>query len=113
MRIGECEAHGRERVEGCFRCHTLGVDFAPSTMENRKPEAARLVRDEHTLVKNMDSYKALRDSGVQPASLGHAHELAQRATTEHEIVSGQLARSPQYAKTVERALADASSPLSQ
>lgn len=90
----------------CFAIKVKTVSFAASAMQNRSPEAARLVKDEKALVKNLDSYKALKDSGVQPASVGRAHELEQRATTKAEIVTGEIARSPQYAKTLERALVD-------
>ena len=73
----------------CFAIKVRTVQFGASTMPFRRPEAVRLTRDEKNLTRNLEAYKALRLSGVQPASTANAGDLA-NCDTKFEIESGNI-----------------------
>ena len=77
-------------VEGCFGCRVSGVQFAPSAMPSRREGAfaRKNVLLEKQWDKDMESYKRLRQDGLQPQQIDGAHVLEREATTVAQVQTG-------------------------
>jgi hypothetical protein len=71
-------------------------------MPSRKPEVIATNEREKRLTKDRDAFKAMRDQGIQPARLGGAAELQDRAHTKHEIETGRLVGNKSLATKIEQ-----------
>ena len=102
--------HGETHYDpdGCFGCHVLGVQFAPSifTTTPGGAKAADNNRRERGLVKDLDAFKRMRTAGQQPRATRGAAKVESQAESEYEIVSGQFAHEKAKGK-------DAGKPVSQ
>jgi len=76
--------------EGCFGCKIKSVSFAASAMPTRHVGASQTKTAEKQLVKDREAFKAMREQGIQPASLKGAAAMQAKATTKHEIETGRL-----------------------
>jgi hypothetical protein len=76
--------------EGCFGCKIKSVSIAASAMPTRHAGASQTKTAEKQLVKDREAFKAMREQGIQPASLKGAANMQDRATTKHEIETGRL-----------------------
>ena len=74
----------------CWYFRVASVSVASSAMPSRRPEAVSTLKAEQKLVKNRSAYKAMVEQGIQPASLGRAAELQDRASTKSEIETGRI-----------------------
>ena len=94
--------------DGCFGCHVLGVQFAPSifTTTPGGAKAADNNRRERGLVKDLDAFKRMRTAGQQPRATRGAAKVESQAESEYEVVSGQFAHEMAKGK-------DAGKPISQ
>lgn len=78
--------HGAE----CFGCKIQTVSIAPSATPSRHPGAARAKAGDKQLAKDLDAYKRMRQAGLEPKSTQGAARVEAVATSEYEVVSGQL-----------------------
>ena len=88
--------------ESCFGCKIKSVSFAASAMPTRHPQAASTQKWDRQLHKDRAAFKAMRDQGIQPASLKGAADLQDRASTKHEIETGKILGDTKLAQRVER-----------
>jgi len=96
MKLHDCSG------EGCFGCKIKSVSFAASAMPTRSPQAAATEKWDKQLHKDRTAFKAMRDQGIQPASLKGAADLQDRASTKHEIETGKIIGDSKLAQKVER-----------
>lgn len=85
----------------CFGCKLVSVGFLPSAMPTRHPEAARIVAKDARWDRDMAAYSRLRHSGVTPARIDGSAEIETRATTRHEVRSGQVIPDAKLAKRID------------
>ena len=90
--------------ESCFGCKIKSVSFAASAMPTRHPQAASTQKWDKQLHKDRAAFKAMRDQGIQPASLKGAADLQARASTKHEIETGKIIGNAKLATKVESTL---------
>ena len=94
----------------CFKVKCETISFTSAAMSNRKGAVRTMNAREYDLTKNLEAYKRLRESGVNPASTAQAANLERFADTKHEIESGKRFGNPKVAKQVERMLAETPQP---
>lgn len=90
---------------GCcatYREHLLGVTINTNVSPQRAKE-----RQES---RDMDAYKRLRQSGVQPKSIEGSHELERGASTVHEVEHRNIITDPQLRRKVTAAFEQAPPP---
>ena len=75
----------------CYGCKILTVGVQPSAMPSRNPDASWRRAAEVDLVKDLDAFKSARQMGYMPKSTRGAATLMDRAESEFEVQSGQLA----------------------
>lgn len=77
--------------DDCFgcRCQTIGVQ--PSAFITRRPQVAGQIKQEKTLVKDLDSYKRMRLDGLHPKATAGASRIESMAETRAEVEMGKVA----------------------
>ena len=83
------EADGTHSVN-CFPCKLASVQFAPSSMPNRNPNAARAQTKDHLLDKDREAYRRLRRNGEQPRHVEGSAYIEAKANESFEITTGRL-----------------------
>jgi len=74
----------------CFPCKLASINFAPSAMPNRNPNAARAAVKDPLLDKDRAAYKRLRREGEQPKHVEGSAYLEAKANESFEITTGQV-----------------------
>ena len=74
----------------CFPCKLRAINFAPSAMPNRNPNAARASIKDPLLEKDREAYRRLRRQGEQPKHVEGSAYLEAKANESFEITTGRL-----------------------
>tara|TARA_X000000368_G_scaffold37316_2_gene27233 strand:+ start:12409 stop:12762 length:354 start_codon:yes stop_codon:yes gene_type:complete len=86
-----------------FRRNARSFKTAPSAMPSRS-SAAGEKEAWNDLETDMDSYKRLRDDGLQPPSIRGSADLESRAETKMEVESGQIVEDKTTRDQVEKVI---------
>lgn len=81
-------SHWGQHDPTCYGCKLATVSFAPSSMPNRHPEAARIVAKDAAWDRDIPAYCRLRRSGVTPPRIDGSADLEARANTRAEVKIG-------------------------
>ncbi len=73
-----------------YRDHLLSVGFAASAMPSRRGDVAATEAKEVVLRQDLDSYKRLRQDGLQPKRVDGSARLERHADHRLEVESGHL-----------------------
>jgi hypothetical protein len=74
----------------CFPCKLASINFAPSAMPTRNPDAARAAAKDPQLEKDREAYRRLRRNGEQPKHVGGSAFFEAKANESCEITTGQI-----------------------
>ena len=74
----------------CYPCKLKAVNFAPSAMPTRNPNAARAAVKDPLLEKDREAYRRLRRQGEQPKHVEGSAFFEAKANESCEITTGQL-----------------------
>jgi hypothetical protein len=91
-------------VRGC--CATQADHYRGVTFGAASDGVFEQRRRERTLDKDMSSYKALRQQGLQPKNVNGSAALARDASSRFEVESGQILPDQRSVKLAESVLGD-------
>jgi hypothetical protein len=74
----------------CFPCKLSSINFAPSAMPTRNPNAARASVKDPLLDKDREAYRRLRRNGEQPKHVEGSAYFEAKANESFEISMGQI-----------------------
>jgi hypothetical protein len=106
------KANGKHS-DACYPCKLAGIQFAPSAMPTRSPEAARVKVADKKLDKDRDAYQRIRRNGEQPRAVQGSSELERTATESFEIKTGVTMRDSQQRRHARSLFADMPPPSSK
>ncbi len=82
--------HAKTCPDNCWPCHQREVNFAPSAMPSRNPNAARALVKDPLLEKDREAYRRLRRNGEQPKHVEGSAYFEAKANESFEITTGRL-----------------------